>query len=70
MSDKVYLNSKQLAKMLNVHPDTPANWRDRSDPKNGIIIGPPWGYLGKSPRYDLDDVIEYMEKNKVKKKKS
>ncbi|WP_304114543.1 helix-turn-helix domain-containing protein [Mycolicibacterium bacteremicum] len=59
MSDlPTLLTSKELAEVLGVSVDTLANERY-------LNIGVPYIKFGKRVRYRLDDVIAYLEKQRV-----
>jgi transposase len=57
-----YLTPKQAAKFLGFSAGTLANWRNETE-KTGKLVGPPF-IPGGRIRYDILDLIEYMEKRK------
>ena len=59
MKDVVYIDEKKVSQMTDIKLPTLRNDRHRG---RGI----PYVKLGRSVRYRLDEVIEYMEAHKVK----
>jgi hypothetical protein len=51
------LTSKQVAQMLSIPEGTLRYWRN-------VGIGPTWHKLEGSIRYHVDDVSQYVEKNR------
>jgi hypothetical protein len=51
------LTGKQVAEILSIPVGTLRYWRN-------VGIGPVWHKLEGSIRYDLDDVLRYVEKNR------
>ena len=58
MSDKLFLNEQQVARMLNLKVQTLRNRRFKNR-------GLPFIRDGRTIRYDRDDVIGYMESKRV-----
>ena len=58
-----YLTTEQLATRWSVHPGTLRNWRSQD-------VGPSYVKIGdgvRSPvKYDLQDVVRYEKKNRIK----
>jgi len=53
-----YISEKEVAQMLDCSLQTLRNDRSRG-------VGLPYVKLGRSVRYSLNDVIEYVEKHKI-----
>lgn len=53
-----YLNEFQVAKIVNVSVRTLRNWRF-------LRKGVPYCKIGRCVRYDLGDIIEFMQKRKI-----
>jgi len=62
-----YLTSGQAAKFLGTSIGRLANDRSRSDPDKGIMFGPPWIVYEGSIRYDIKDLVEYMDKRRKRR---
>jgi hypothetical protein len=56
---KMYLNEKQVAEMTGLAVQTLRNWRFQRRGFNYIRVS-------KSIRYDLEDVIAFMEERKIR----
>ena len=56
--EKIYITDVTLAKILNCAVQTLRNKRSQG-------TGIPWVKASRSVRYDLDDVIRYMEAHKI-----
>jgi predicted DNA-binding transcriptional regulator AlpA len=56
---KTYLSSKRVSEMLGIAPQTNVNWRN-------LGRGPRYVKIGRLVRYDLDDVLAFLEDRKVK----
>ena len=63
-----YLTSAQAAKFLGTSIGRLANDRSRSDIDKSIMFGPPWIPYEGSIRYDIKDLVEYMDGRKKNKK--
>ena len=59
VEDKKYLTTKELAKIFSVTTRTVVNWRE---------AGMPYKKLGRSVRFDLDEVLAWSEKRNGGKK--
>jgi len=53
------LNEREAAKILGVAIQTLRNWRCRRK-------GPPYIKMGRAVRYQLIDLLEYMDKGKIR----
>jgi hypothetical protein len=58
LDGKKYLTEKELASILGIAASTLANQRS-------LHVGIPYVKFGRSVRYDLDDVVAFMESQKV-----
>lgn len=58
MADVKYINEKEVSEITNISIDTLQ--KDRHLKK-----GFPYTKIGRSVKYSLQDIIDYMEKNKV-----
>jgi len=61
----VPLRSREAAKVLAMSPDTLRDWR-YSKP----LVGPPFIRIGRSVRYRLVDLLEYLDKRTVRPERS
>ena len=61
-----YLTTKEASKFLGISPGTLNNWRSLYNDK-GILKGPGWSKdeATGQVRYDIKDLVMYMERNKV-----
>ena len=61
-----YLTAGQAAEFIGTSIGRLVNDRGLSDPDKGVIFGPHWIEYEGSIRYDINDLIEYMQKRKKK----
>lgn len=59
MQSERYLTEKEVSEMTRIAPQTLRNNRFRG-------LGIPYCKIGKSIRYALSDVIQFMERGKIK----
>ncbi len=58
MKENTYVNALDMSKIINVPEPTLRTWRYQK-------VGPPYSKVGRSVRYNVDKVVDWMEENEI-----